>query len=399
MLLVCLLLALTATTVSAETWYIKADGSGDAPTIQAGIDFASVGDTVLVAAGYYAEPMLSTSQGSSMLVMKPGTALIGEGGMYGTTLDANGQGRVLFCDDIDSSCIISGFRITGGASNLGFGGGILCWGASPIIKLNWIVDNQARSGAGIAALSDASPTIRQNIIENNFIVGGDGGGVAGSGGGILCHLGGVAQIEENVILGNSADHVGGGIFIYVNSAATVVDNWIEGNTAANQGGGLQSNLANITVTQNVFVGNSATWGGGASLAESSIAHLLSNTFFGNISANGAGISVGSCIPTIERNIVAQNEGSGIRCNNPDPVLTCNDSWGNSGADFSGVSPSASCFSEDPLFCDPELDDFTLADCSPCVDGHGCGLVGAFGVGCGPTGSKGTTWGAIKSIYR
>ena len=33
----------------AATWYIKPDGTGEAPTIQAGIDSTAAGDTVLLA--------------------------------------------------------------------------------------------------------------------------------------------------------------------------------------------------------------------------------------------------------------------------------------------------------------------------------------------------------------
>jgi hypothetical protein len=35
------------------------------------------------------------------------------------------------------------------------------------------------------------------------------------------------------------------------------------------------------------------------------------------------------------------------------------------------------------------------------DGYDCGLIGALGQGCicGPSPTVGTTWGAIKSIYR
>ena len=51
---VCLtLLLLLAPPLFARTWYIKADGSGDAPTIEAGMDSASAGDIVLVGQGTY----------------------------------------------------------------------------------------------------------------------------------------------------------------------------------------------------------------------------------------------------------------------------------------------------------------------------------------------------------
>ena len=36
---------------SATTWHINAEGTGDAPTIQAGIDSSAVGDTVELACG------------------------------------------------------------------------------------------------------------------------------------------------------------------------------------------------------------------------------------------------------------------------------------------------------------------------------------------------------------
>ena len=48
-------LLLTATPSLARTWYITPDGTGDAPTIQAGVDSSAAGDTVEVACGTYYE--------------------------------------------------------------------------------------------------------------------------------------------------------------------------------------------------------------------------------------------------------------------------------------------------------------------------------------------------------
>jgi len=60
-----------AVQASGRTWYIKADGTGDAPTIQAGVDSTADGDTVLVAGGVYNE---------SISVERTRIYLISEGG-------------------------------------------------------------------------------------------------------------------------------------------------------------------------------------------------------------------------------------------------------------------------------------------------------------------------------
>ena len=49
--IVVLALCTLTTTTSAREWYIKVDGTGDQPTIQAAIDVAEAGDVILVAAG------------------------------------------------------------------------------------------------------------------------------------------------------------------------------------------------------------------------------------------------------------------------------------------------------------------------------------------------------------
>jgi len=52
-LIVLCFLMLTNSLLHARTWYIKVDGSGDAPTIEASMDSVSAGDLVVVGKGTY----------------------------------------------------------------------------------------------------------------------------------------------------------------------------------------------------------------------------------------------------------------------------------------------------------------------------------------------------------
>ncbi len=74
----------------ATTWHVPSQ----CPTIQAGIDSASAGDTVLVGCGIYYE---------HDLLMKSGVCLKSQtGDPNGVATDAQEQGRVFHCQDNDS---------------------------------------------------------------------------------------------------------------------------------------------------------------------------------------------------------------------------------------------------------------------------------------------------------
>ena len=83
----------------------------------------------------------------------------------------------------------------------------------------------------------------------------------------------------------------------------------------------------------------------------------------------------------------------------EPTVECNDIWGNHPYNQMNLILAASNFSQNPMFCDPVLGDYRLCVNSLCVDGYGCGQVGAFGVGCGWTLVKQTTWSSLKAAYR
>jgi len=317
--------------VGPRTWYVKSDGTGDAPTIQAAIDSASFGDDVLVESGTYTWTNQGAS-GSSMLSMKPGVWLHSVSGAEATVLDAEDQGRVIICWEISDQATIEGFTIRGGRG-MGdptyYGGGIYCESSSPTITDNVLTSNWGWWGAAIACINGSNCTITHNTIK-----------------------------------GNTALHGSGGIYVHDHSDPTISFNIISGNSADNAGGIGVWYYCEPTITNNTIVSNSATHGGGVYCHN-------------NVTA------------VVTQNIIANSPvGPATLCIDANPVYSCNNLFGNAGGDGICGTDGGDNFYLDPEFCgDPGSDNYYLQSDSPCAADNspaGCGLVGALPVGCGET---------------
>ena len=225
----------------------------DQPTIQAGINAANNGDTVLVSPGTYKENI--NFLGRAITVESSNGASV-------TIIDAEQTGTVVtFSNGETSASILQGFTIENGdaTSVIGEGGGISVEGSSPTIKNNEIRNNKACQGNGIG-VGFGSPIIEMNIIANNSNAG--CGGIGGAGIGLRGASS--ARIIGNTIVNNSADSYGGGIALWSANAVLITNNVIRGNSAGSNGGGISmfNDTSSVVILQNLIEGNRAPTGNG-----------------------------------------------------------------------------------------------------------------------------------------
>ena len=337
-----------------RTWHIRSDGTGDAPTIQAGIDSSSTTDSVLVGAGLYDETL--DMRGKPLV-------LVGESGAEATVVDAGQSGRVLAMD----GGVVEGLTLRNGSCSC--------------------------NGAGVLVAPPGPAVIRSTIIEHNTAQ--DGALNSGAGGGVFIDPAAADVIvESSIVQNNFASVIGGGICDN-GSLSTIRSNIVRNNTSVLASGGILTMEGRVT--ENLILGNVAGTGASGIQSEGPT-EIRNNTIVRNIGPIGA-LVIGPLV--FSHNIVAENEGTGIfffGSNTPD----CNDIWFNDVPD-GGIWPGRENgnFAENPLFCRPEYGIFTVSYSSPCLPGYNptCGLVGAFGAACSVPAVRPTTWGGLKVLYR
>ncbi|MCB9516107.1 MAG: T9SS type A sorting domain-containing protein [Candidatus Latescibacteria bacterium] len=412
----CLLIAfgaIAAGAAQAATLTVQADGLGDYPTIQAGVDAALPGDTVLLAPGVYmgggnvnvsylGKGITVTSEDSD-----PATCII----------DCQAEVRspargFTFDSGEDESAVLSCVTVREGMQ---LGGAVYCEGSSPTIERCIFLNNTATDVAsyylgGALMCYMAAPLIRDcEFIGNEAIWGGAIGGLSstvhvldcgfeGNTGGLggafyLDHDQG-SKIQGCSINGGSAD-LGAGLWIRDATGTTISETMFLDNVAELGGGAIRCQFGgDAVVSQCLISSNSATqYGGGISCFKSS-PRIVASTIVENFSALGAGLSVAGDSTTVaEMCVIAFNAGgSGLHgINGASVAMSCSDVFGNEGGNVGGeLSDQTGLYgniSENPLFCDFDDRNFTLAEGSPCLPGgNDCSVqIGAFGMGCTWTG--------------
>lgn len=273
----------------------------DYSTIQAAINAAVKGDTVLVAEGRYYENINFLGKKilvTSMFLNDHDVSFIPT-----TIIDGSKPGNpdkascVLMVSGEDSSSILQGFTLTGGkgtkwvdehgAGTYVEGGGILTTLSSPTIRFNYIINNEAiatptgttSAGGGAIRCGDGSPHIYNNVILNNTGM---------YGGGIVLNYCSGARIVNNIIDANKVYQAvtgkqtfgGGGIWVYESKPGNTLPNSIENNT---------------------ITGNSSNTVGGGIRIWSALAEIKNNIVWSNFQKEGIQIHLADAVPIINYN--------------------------------------------------------------------------------------------------
>jgi hypothetical protein len=342
-----------------ETWPTRAKGAtlyvgpsgacgGMMPCysiVQAAVDAADSGDIIKVATGVYADVHMRprndvTTTGVVTQVVYITKSVTIQGGYtttnwatpfpvtQPTTLDAQGQGRVLYITGYISPTI-QGLRITGGNAAGEVGGGLCVYGGYATLISNTVASNTAGYGGGLYLYQSAA-ALNGNAVTSNTATA-DGGGV---------YLeASTARLNNNLIAGNSASG-GGGLYLYY-GANTLSGNAVISNTAYDRGGGLSVVRSNSSLNNNTVISNAAiNYGGGLYLFRSNAA-LGSNIVNSNtVNSKGGGLFLWYSDAALTNTIVTDNHantgGSGLYIEASSPRLLHTTIARNTGGDDSGV---------------------------------------------------------------
>jgi parallel beta-helix repeat protein len=382
-------------------------------TIQEAVDAAVFGDEIRVASGVYTD--VNNYGGLAQMVYISKAVTIRGGYTTSnwttpypitqpTTLDAQGQGRVLYITG-DISPTVEGLRITGGdATGLGgtrwgndAGGGMYIITATATISNSLFFSNTAYNGGGLF-LYESATTLSGNTIMSNTAEGGGGlflydsaatfsgntvmSNAAGWGGGVFLG-GGANTLSRNTIVSNTASHTGGGLYLD-SSDSTLNGNAVLSNAANSHGGGLDSHNSDATFINTIIADNRAGQNGSGLRIYASLTHLLHTTIARNSGGNGIGVYItdngwdNATVFLTNTILVSHTVGINVTAGNPllgsntatlEATLWGSGDWAN-GTDWGGtgtIITGTHNYWGDPAFVNPNAGDYHITAASEARD--------------------------------
>jgi hypothetical protein len=359
----------------AATLVVRPDGSGPYSTIQAAVDAAAQGDSVLLAPGTFTgagnRAVTLVDRSIAILAQEPGGTVI---------VDCEFSGRWLACAGTGSQEIrIGGIEVRYGRSyqgpgSSGQGGAIEIVGPLSIhLQDCRLTENTADRGGAIFSAGADLELLQCSLDHNSTVIG------PGRRGGALLLEGGSCDLRESTIQGCGSVQ-GGGVYAdaaTVNGTGCVVSGCIADRAAAILVAGAAMSLANCTFDNNGGTEQILLGPGSAAKVERTI---IAFGLFGD-----------------DTEAITCAEGVAI------DLRDC-DLWGRkepySGC-VEGLQGQQGNVSWAPRFCSEAWANLSLCADSPCLpENHPSGIqIGALGAGCGPCGptpTLKTTWGRLKA---
>lgn len=290
-------LALVAAAVArADTYFVPQDF----PTIQAAINFASDGDTVIVQSGTYLENVNTLGKdiwlngvlvNSPTIIGSPGSPVLTVGSNSNPPLIANltlrnGDGLLGGGVAVGSNTVAT-FRNVRIWQNSATGGGAMFLYANADVTL---VDcdlwaNRADvDGGAVSMLSGATLTLVDTLVEAN---------TADQNGGAVRMFNATLEATGTThFLNNGAQRDGGAIAALSGSVVTLSGTRLTNNQAGWSGGGLALDDSELESRSVIYDSNDADAPGGAMLLDGgSEAYSYSDDFRDNTALNGGGVRV------------------------------------------------------------------------------------------------------------
>ncbi len=350
---------------------VRADGSGDYPTIQDAINGARDGDVIELEAGVY------TGDGNrDLLLHRKEITIRSATGFAGT-------------------CIID---CEGSAADAHRAFRFELEGPATTIEDIVVVNGHASHGAGVLFDLGSSPTLRACVFADN--------NAETTGGGIHV-VAGEPSIEGCYFENNSAPGGGGGAYYGGQARCQLFDCTFEGNqSVSGRGGGLLAE-GDVDLFGSLFVSNVGPQGGAIALIGTD-ANITSTTLYGNHASEGGGIwcsggslLASSCIISFGTSGDAVHCASGFTA-----VMECCDIFGNAGGDWVGcIDWLAGLYGNinlDPMFCDPTVGNYYLRAMSPCAPHSApnpeCDLIGALPVNCSFMGTEEPSVPGLEGLH-
>lgn len=387
---------------------VRYDGTGDYPTIQAALNSAIHGDTILLANGRFRGAGNRDLDFRGLRVSVRSQS----GNAVACVIDCEGtvsepHSGFVFASGEDSFALVEGVTLSYGYGQ-GRGAAASCEASSPTFR-NVIFRN---NGTRAVTCFGSSATFDNCIFANNWAGAMSCMGpssvvlrsctftsnISNNGGAAIQVVSSTIELTDCAFALNASFSRGGAIACTTipdarRSQVTLLRCLFDGNSASYYGGAIDAIGTDVFVEECTFANNEAILGAGAiAFISGSLASIRRTTFYANTSPVGSAmLCASSAAVDILETIVSSNSGApAIECDtllgDVYMDLSCSDVFGNDAGDWVGCieafEPINDNMTADPLFCSPLDGNFRLMPGSPCgPEANPCGLIGAWQVGC------------------